>query len=157
MTRNRLLYFQQKDFYRLQAFFNAVQAGPAVEVPYKDQALKARAEVEIAGALKRAEDRRGKYSTSSKTASHWNPLKARLDRRKESQTTAIGVWKSTIWQWIFTRGGTGEHAALLEDATRTGDSRRRLLSDRMTEPVAEMEKAYSVARSTRQSGSMPRR
>src|SRR5262245_25321999 len=45
-----------RDFYRFQAFFNAVQAGPPVDGPFRDKALAAKAKQEIETYTKLLED-----------------------------------------------------------------------------------------------------
>ena len=137
----------QKDFYRLQAFFNAVQAGPAVEVPYKDKALKARAEAEIAKLekeLKNGPDKKELDEFEKQLLKKLIEGKARQAQGKPYTTADLRLEIKLQPQRIFTEAEQAKHAALLEDATRTGDAEEKAPLDAYeTELMAKMEKAYS--------------
>ena len=137
----------QKDFYRLQAFFNAVQAGPAVEVPYKDKALKARAEAEIAKLekeLKNGPEKKELDEFEKQLLTKLIEGKARQAQGKPYTTADLRLEIKLQPQRIFTEAEQAKHAALLEDATRTGDAEEKAPLDAYeTELMAKMEKAYS--------------
>ncbi|MGE3818159.1 MAG: PSD1 and planctomycete cytochrome C domain-containing protein [Isosphaeraceae bacterium] len=113
-----------RDFYRLQAFFSAVQVVSDVEVPYKDKTLASQARAKVAeyeellkdGPDKRALDAhlarlREKLIASRKSQARGRPLSTadlRLEIRRDAST-------------VFTPTERERHAELLEDAFRTGD------------------------------------
>ncbi len=121
----------QKDFYRFQAFFNAIQVENA-EVPYKDEEFKARADAkikELQGLLKDGPDKKAlekmeadllpKFREGRRTAAAARPLGVedlRLELRRKDGTT-------------FTKAERLRHADLREDAERTQDSEEKKALD----------------------------
>ena len=117
----------QKDFYRFQAFFNAIQV-ENVEVPYKDEAFKQRADAQIKdlqallkdGAERKALDKMEadllpKFRDGRRTAAASKPLGVddlRLEMRRKDSA-------------IFTPAERLRHAGLKEDADRTQDSEEK--------------------------------
>jgi hypothetical protein len=137
----------QKDFYRLQAFFNAVQAGPAVNVPYKDKALKARAEAEIEKLekeLKNGPDKKELDEFEKQLLKKLIEGKARQAQGKPYTTADLRLELKLEPQRIFTEAEQAKHAELLEDATRTGDAEEKAPLDAYeNELMGKLEKAYS--------------
>lgn len=121
----------QKDFYRMQAFFNAIQVDN-VEVPYKDEEFKQRAEAKIKElqqllkdgpdkkALEHMENgllpkfREGRRTAAAARALNVEDLRLEL-RRKDSQ--------------VFSKEVRLRHADLKEDADRTQDSEEKKALD----------------------------
>ncbi len=120
-----------KDFYRLQAFFNAIQVED-VDVPYKDKAFAEKAEARIreyqqqleSGPVRKQMDAFEKELLAKLIArkieeSKKRPLKAgdlRLELRRKDQK-------------LFTEAEISRHAQLLEDAERTQDPEERKALD----------------------------
>jgi len=121
----------QKDFYRFQAFFNAIQVENA-DVPYKDEEFKARADEQIKklqALLKDGPERKAldkfeaeilsKFKEGRRTAAGTRTLNIedlRLEMRRKDGT-------------IFTRAERLRHADLKEDADRTQDSEEKQALD----------------------------
>jgi len=121
----------QKDFYRFQAFFNATQV-ENVEVPYKDEAFKQRAEAkikELQALLKDGPDKQAiekmerdllpKFRAAKREAAAKRPIAiedVRLEMRRKDSV-------------IFTREERLRHADLKEDADRTLDPEEKAALD----------------------------
>lgn len=122
----------QKDFYRLQAFFNAVQAGGAVDVPYKDKALKTQAESEI----QKGEEELKNGAATREFEQFKKDLLQKLIAGKAQQ--ALGKTYTALdlrlelkldKQRIFSSAEQAKHARLLEDSNRTGDAEEKKALD----------------------------
>ena len=121
----------QKDFYRFQAFFNAIQV-ENVDVPYKDEEFRARAEAkikELQALLKDGPDKKAldameqallpKFREGRRAAAALRPLNVddlRLELRRKDST-------------LFTKAERLRHADLKEDADRTQDAEEKKLLD----------------------------
>jgi len=121
----------QKDFYRLQAFFNAIQV-ENVEVPYKDEEFEQRADAQIKhlqALLKDGPDRKEldkfeaellpKFRDGRRIAASLRPRNVedvRLEMRRKDST-------------LFTRAERLRHAELKEDADRTLDAEEKAALD----------------------------
>jgi len=117
----------QKDYYRLQAFFNAIQV-ENVEVPYKDEEFKQRADAqikELQSLIKDGPDRKAldkfeadllpKFREGRRAAVENRPLNIedlRLEMRRKDSA-------------VFTRAERLRHGGLKEDADRTQDSEEK--------------------------------
>jgi mono/diheme cytochrome c family protein len=136
----------QKDFYRLQAFFNAVQAGPGVNVPYKDKALKARADEQIERfeeELKNGPDQRELDAFEKELLQKLIAAKSRQAEGKEYTTADLRLELKLEPQRIFTAAEQEKHAGLFEHATRTGDAEEKAALDAYeTELMAKLRTAY---------------
>ncbi|MEP7363877.1 MAG: PSD1 and planctomycete cytochrome C domain-containing protein [Acidobacteriota bacterium] len=130
----------QRDFYRLQAFFQAVQAGPGVNVPFRDEALAERAKKEVAhyetllndGPEKKELDAYEqelltKLIEGRKLKSRGKPY-AKLDLRMEMNIKP---------QRIFAGDEIRQYSTLLEDANRTGDSEEQAKLEVVENPLLE--------------------
>ncbi|MBI2690003.1 MAG: DUF1553 domain-containing protein [Acidobacteria bacterium] len=127
----------QKDFYRFQAFFNAIQV-ENVEVPYKDEELKRRAEAkikELQALLKDGPDRKAldkmeadllpRFRAGRRSTAATRPLNIedlRLEMRRKDSTT-------------FTPAERLRHAELKEDADRTLDAEEKKALDNYEAPL----------------------
>ncbi|MFN0102955.1 MAG: DUF1553 domain-containing protein [Bryobacteraceae bacterium] len=121
----------QKDYYRLQAFFNAIQVDN-VDVPYKDEDFKLRADTkikELQSLLKEGPDKKAfdkfeadllpKFREGRRAAAESRPLNIedlRLEMRRKDSS-------------IFTRAERLRHADLKADADRTQDSEEKKALD----------------------------
>ncbi|HYO84492.1 MAG TPA: DUF1549 and DUF1553 domain-containing protein, partial [Bryobacteraceae bacterium] len=115
----------QKDFYRFQAFFNAVQAGPPVEVPYKDKLLAAKAEERIKNLedqLKNGPEKQQLEVFEQELLKKLRGGKAEQARGKDCTKTDLRLELKLAKQRIFSVAEQQKHADLLEDANRTGDT-----------------------------------
>ena len=142
----------QRDFYRLQAFFNAIQvedrqgAIARPEVPYKDEAFAAKAEEKIAHYEKRLKE---------------GPEKAKLDRLEQQLLAKLKAAKaeqakgeeltnkdlrleiSREGQTVFSKAEQRKHARLREDANRTLDPEENVaLEAYEAELLAKLKDAY---------------
>jgi hypothetical protein len=121
----------QKDFYRMQAFFNAIQV-ENVEVPYKDEEFRQRAEAkikELQGLLKEGPDRKALDAMEAELLP-----KFRERRRAAAAARPIGIEdlrlemrrKDSV---VFSKAERLRHADLKEDADRTQDSEEKKVLD----------------------------
>ena len=137
----------QKDFYRLQAFFNAVQAAGTVEVPFKDPVWKKRAEE----ASKLLEDRLKNGPEKKEFEAFEKELLVKLQAGKAAQARGKDLTKSDLRlelklksNRIFSEEERRKHADLLEDATRTGDLEEQKALDAFEKVALEkLEGAYA--------------
>ncbi len=127
----------QKDFYRFQAFFNAIQV-ENVDVPYKDEAFKERAEARIKDLQTRLKEgpekkslekmetdlmprlREGRKAAASARPVNMEDLRLEM-RRKDSA--------------LFTLAERQRHAQLREDADRTLDAEEKKALDDFEAPM----------------------
>ncbi|MBM3761769.1 MAG: DUF1553 domain-containing protein [Acidobacteria bacterium] len=138
----------QKDFYRLQAFFNATQAAGAVPVPYEDEEMAQHAEAQIQ-----------KYEALLKTGPEKKELDAfEIELRKKliagriSRSEGKALTKQDLYleaalkpQRIFSLQQVRELARLRRNAERTGDPAEQTALDAYEEPLmAQLKHAYSV-------------
>ncbi|HEU0123121.1 MAG TPA: DUF1553 domain-containing protein [Bryobacteraceae bacterium] len=138
--------FPQKDFYRFQAFFNAIQV-QNVDVPYKDEAFRAKAEEKIKalqallkeGPEKKALDQMEKdllpkFREGRRKLAAARPLAAedvRLEMRRKDST-------------IFSAAERMRHAELKEDADRTLDPDEKKALDEYEQPMlARLREAHA--------------
>jgi len=134
----------QKDFYRLQAFFNAVQAAGGVDVPYKDAEMEKRSAQEMKSLEARLKD-----GPEKKAFDTFNlELLAKLRAGKTAQAKGKDFTKSDLRlemklkkQRIFTDVERARYTDLLEDSIRTGDAEEQALLDAYEKPMLEKLKA----------------
>ena len=117
-----------RDYYRMQAFFQASEAGRDVAVPYRDKALAAKAANQIAEYEKRLKDGPEKKDLDA----FENGLLTKLVAlRKTRAAEAKEFGKSDLRleaklnaseRGIFTARQVARYTELLEDAERTGDA-----------------------------------
>jgi hypothetical protein len=127
----------QKDFYRFQAFFNAIQV-ENVDVPYKDEAFRQRAEAktkELQALLKDGPDKKAldameaallpKFRAGRRAAAAGRPIAIddlRLEMRRKDST-------------IFSQAERMRHADLKADADRTLDADEKKALDDFEAPL----------------------
>ncbi|MBI3682262.1 MAG: DUF1553 domain-containing protein [Acidobacteria bacterium] len=120
-----------RDYYRFQAFFNAIQV-ENVEAPYKDEDFKARAEAKIKELQGRLKDGPEKIELDTLESAM---LKKYIAARKE-QSAGKALSKEDLrlelgrgQKSMFTRQERRRHADLLEDANRTQDPEEKQALD----------------------------
>ena len=147
----------QKDFYRMQAFFNAVQAEDrqgAVslpEVPYEDEAFAAVAEAKIKEYEERLKNGPEKLELDELEQRLLAKLKAaKAGRAKDSgytnQDLRLEIRREN--QTIFSKAEQRRHADLLEDANRTQDpDEKQTLDAYETVLLEKLKQAYGEGKS----------
>ena len=140
----------QKDFYRFQAFFNTVQAGPGVDVPYKDPELSARAAAEIQhgeNELNGGTDKKEFDEFQKQLLAKLIAARAQQSMGKKYTTGDLRLELKLKEQRIFSAAEQEKHARLLEDADRTRDAEEGALLDAFeAELMKKLVAAYSSAR-----------
>jgi len=122
----------QRDFYRLQAFFATTKAGRAIDVPYKDKAMGAKAEAKVREYEDRLKDGPEKKELDNFEARLLSKLIAgRTERAKgrEYDKTDLHLELRLPKQRIFSDAERDKEADLLEAATRTGDAEEKKVLD----------------------------
>ena len=143
----------QRDFYRLQAFFNAIQvedrqgAITRPEVPYKDETFAARAEEKIKQYEERLQDGPEKKDLDELEQQLLVKLKAaKAEQAKDEELTNkdLRLEIGREGQTVFTKAEQRRHAQLREDAERTRDpEENEVLEAYETELLARLKDAYA--------------
>lgn len=121
----------QRDYYRMQAFFNAIQV-ENVEVPYKDEEFKTRADAAIKSLQARLKDGPEKVALDKMEAAL---LPRFIAARKESSKGKAPTVDDLRLEMrrkdssVFTKAERLRHADLKEDADRTLDPDERAALD----------------------------
>ena len=134
----------QKDFYRLQAFFNAVQAAGSVPVPFEDPALKKHAEeqVKLLGEqLEKGPEKKAVDAFETEMLSRLRAGKIERAKGKEYTKADLRLELKLKKLRLFSEAEQSKHADLLEDATRTGDAEEQAALDAFEKPALEKLKA----------------
>jgi mono/diheme cytochrome c family protein len=140
----------QRDFYRFQAFFNAVQAAGQVAVPFKDPVWSKRAEE----ATKAIEDRLNNGPEKKAFEELEMELLTKLRKAKAEQAQGKDVTKADLrlefklsTPRVFSEPEHRRHAELLEEANRTGDLEEQNALDAFEKPALDkLRKAYAERR-----------
>jgi hypothetical protein len=113
-----------RDFYRMQAFFNTVQAGPPIEVPFKDKEFAAFAAAQV----KKYDEQLKKGPEKIELDQFEAELLKKLSSVKVERAAGKPYGKADLRlelklneSRIFTAAEKSKHADLLEASTRTGD------------------------------------
>ncbi len=143
----------QRDFYRLQAFFNAIQvedrqgAISRPEVPYKDEAFAERAEGKIEQYEERLEDGPEKKELDELEEQLLFKLKAAKAKEAEGKEITNKDLRLEIGregQTLFSKAEQKKHAGLRENASRTNDPEENdALEVYETELLAKLKDAYA--------------
>jgi len=130
-----------RDYYRMQAFFQATEAGRDVAVPYADKAMANKAEEQIAIYEKRLKDGPEKRELEA----FENTLLVKLvAARKASAGEAREFGKADLRlevklnlaeRGVFTAAEVKRYLQLLEDADRTGDAEEQQSLDEVEGPM----------------------
>ena len=113
-----------RDFYRFQAFFNAVQAGAPVDVPFSDEALAARSKEQMEAYSKRLGDGSEKRELDAFEEQLLKKLvaaKVEAAKGKPFEIADLRLELKLKQQRLFTEQEQQQHADLLASAERTGD------------------------------------
>ncbi|HUS06935.1 MAG TPA: DUF1553 domain-containing protein [Bryobacteraceae bacterium] len=115
-----------KDYYRFQAFFQTVDAGTSVEVPYRDKAFAEKAALKIKQYEQILKDGAEKKELDEFEKALLEKLKAgRMERAKaqiEWKPADLRLEMKLTQQRIFSEAERAHYNDLLESATRTGDA-----------------------------------
>jgi hypothetical protein len=137
----------QKDFYRFQAFFNAVQADRGITVPYKDKTFAARSGEHIRKyeeQLKNGEEKRELDAFEAELRRKLVTAKAERSRGKPYTKVDLRLELKLIRQRIFSEAEKARHQDLLEAANRTQDPEEQAALDAFEAPLLErLRAAYS--------------
>ena len=140
----------QKDFYRFQAFFNAVQAGGSVAVAYQDKEFAARAEAKVKEFERELKDGGAKRELDRFEAELLKKLIAEKAARaagKPYSRRDLLLELKLKKQRIFSEAERAAHAALLEAADRTQDAEEKAALDAFEEPLLKrLSEEYSIGR-----------
>jgi len=112
------------DFYRFQAFFNAVQAGAPVEVPFLDETLAAKSKQQVEAYAKRLDDGPEKRELDTFEAQLLRKLVATRSERAKGKAFEVADLRLELKlkrQRLFTEQERQQHAGLQAAAQRTGD------------------------------------
>jgi hypothetical protein len=137
----------QRDFYRMQAFFNTTEAGRGVEVPYKDRKFAAAATAKIKAYEERLKSGPEKKELDAYEAQLLKKLiagRAERARGKEYRAADLRLELKLPKQRIFTEAERDRHAELLETANRTGDpEEKRALDEYEANLLTRLKAAYA--------------
>ncbi len=134
----------QKDFYRFQAFFNAVQAAGPVDVPYQDEAWKERsveARQSLEDRLKNGPEKKELDSFETELLAKLRIGKAERAQGKDYTKADLRLELKRKSTSIFPEAERQKHASLLENANRTGDLPEQTALDAFEKPALERLKA----------------
>jgi mono/diheme cytochrome c family protein len=145
-----------KDFYRMQAFFNAVQtedrqgAVDRPEVPYADPAFAARAAEKIKeyeGRIKEGPEKKALDELEKKMLAQLVALRRKESQGKELTNKDLRLELRRKDGQIFNAAEIRLHAQLLEDADRTLDPEERQALDAYEKHLmAKMKEAYAAGK-----------
>ncbi len=132
-----------RDYYRLQAFFQATEAGRDIAVPYKDKALAAKAAAEMAEYEKRLKDGPEKKELDAFEKELLTKLVA-LRKTRSAEAKEFGksdlrleVKLNISERGIFTKQQVARYEELLENAERTGDAAEKQALEAVEVPMLE--------------------
>jgi hypothetical protein len=136
----------QRDYYRLQAFFNAIQV-ENVEVPYKDPEFRAKAEgkiKELQALLREGPDRKELDRLEAEMLKKFIAARKKDSEGKEITREDLRLEMRRNEQSYFARAVRGRYADVLEDANRTQDAEeKKLLDDLEKELLPQLKQAYA--------------
>jgi hypothetical protein len=139
-----------RDYYRMQAFFQATEAGRDVAVPYADKVMAKKAEEQIAIYEKRLKDGPEKRELEAFEKELLVKLvaarKARAGEAKEfgKGDLRLEVKLNVAERGLFSAAEVSRYLQLLEDADRTGDAEEQKALDDVEGPMlARLRAAYA--------------
>ena len=136
-----------RDFYRFQAFFNTIQAGPPVDVPFRDKLLAAQSEQKIKEYEQRLKNGPEKRELDQLEAELLKKLvAARIERSKGKpyKITDLRLELKLEKQRIFSEEQKERQSELLAAANRTGDAEEKQALDEFEEQLMKiLVEAYS--------------
>jgi mono/diheme cytochrome c family protein len=134
----------QRDFYRMQAFFQTSEAARAVSVPFKDKELAKESAAKLKQyeeELKNGPEKKELDAFEAQLLQKLIAGKAAQARRTEPTRADLRLELKLEKQRIFTASEKERHADLLEDATRTGDAAEKQALETFEAPLLERLKA----------------
>jgi mono/diheme cytochrome c family protein len=137
----------QRDFYRLEAFFQTTEANRNIEVPFKDKDLAAKA----AANLKENGERLKNGPEKKELDAFEAELLRKLIDGKAAQAKGQEVTKADLRLEVklakprlFTEQERQHYTDLLEDATRTGDAEEKQILEAVEAPMlVRLKEAYA--------------
>jgi hypothetical protein len=130
----------QRDFYRLQAFFQAVQADRGASVPFRDEAMVERAKEHV----KRYEALLNDGPEKKELDAYEKELLKKLIEERKIKSRGKPYTKVDLRmemnlkpRRIFTDEEVRQYSALLEDANRTGDAEEQAKLETLENPMLE--------------------
>ena len=130
----------QRDFYRLQAFFQAVQAGGAAAVPFRDEAMAERAKQEV----KKYEALLNDGPEKKELDAYESELLKKLIEGRKIKSRGKPYTKLDLRLEVnlkprryFTENEIQRYSALLEDANRTGDAEEQAKLEIVEDPMLD--------------------
>jgi mono/diheme cytochrome c family protein len=137
----------QKDFYRLEAFFQSTEASRAVPVPFKDKELAAESAVRLKDYQEKLKSGPEKQELEAFEAQLLQKLRdGRAARAKGQPITKadLRLEFKLPKQRVFSNAEQARHTDLLEDATRTGDAAEEKTIEAFEAPLLErLQAAYA--------------
>ena len=130
----------QKDFYRFQAFFNAVQADRGVTVPYKDKTFAARADEHIKRyeeQLRNGPEKRELDAFEAQLLKKLIAAKAERSHGKPYTKADLRLELKLAKQRIFSEQEKARYQDLQEAADRTQDAEEKAALDAYEAPLLE--------------------
>ena len=130
----------QRDFYRLQAFFQTTEPGRAIEVPFRDKEIAARAAQRTKDYQSRLSDSPEKKEQEIFEAELLKKLiagKAAQAKGKPLTATDLRLEVKLPKSSVFTEAGKERYLDLFEDATRTGDAEQKQALEAVEKPMLE--------------------
>jgi hypothetical protein len=139
-----------RDYYRMQAFFQATEAGRDVSVPYKNAAFGEKARLQIADYEKRLKEGPEKKELDAFEKQLLAKLiQARKDRASQTREYTrddlyLEASLKASDRGIFTQAEVDQLLALQEDAERTGDIEEKRALEAVQSPMLDrLRKAYA--------------
>jgi mono/diheme cytochrome c family protein len=140
----------QKDFYRFQAFFNAVQAGGGIQAPYKDKAFAERAADQVKRyeeQLRSGPEKKDLERFEAELLKKLIAIRAARAQGKEYTKADLRLELKLAKQRIFSDDERRNHQDLLEAADRTQDPEEKEALDTFEQPLLErLKAAYASGR-----------
>jgi len=130
----------QRDFYRLQAFFQTTEPGPAIEVPFKDKEIAARAAQRTKEYQTLLNDSTEKKELDAFEAELLKKLvagKAAQAKGKPLTAADLTLEVKLPKSRVFTEAEKERYLELLDDATRTGDAEQKQALEAVEKPMLE--------------------
>lgn len=130
----------QRDFYRLQAFFQTTEPGRAIDVPFKDKEVAARAAErtkDYQALLKDGPEKKELDSFESELLKKLIAGKTAQAQGKPLTPADLRLEVKLPKSRVFTAAEKDRYLELLEDATRTGDAEEQKALEAVEKPMLE--------------------
>jgi hypothetical protein len=130
----------QRDFYRLQAFFQTTEPGKAIDVPFKDKEIAARAAARTKEYQAQLASSPEKKELDAFEAELLKKLIAEKSARSKGKPVTAADLKLEVKlpkSTVFTDAEKESYLDLLEDATRTGDAEEKTALEAVEKPMLD--------------------